>query len=255
MPYKNRIKQLLYMRKYQSRKGEEFRKCEEIKNVESQAIQFMRQHIIGRQLFYVGQVGDDALQTCGEICGILTIPIISASIDSPVNSETIEKAVTKIFEAEDTLLLTGEHKDWPALGIHGLATAEKRNVIKSCGNYEKDFRNAAKQLHRNGCEPPYSIISSSKHTMHAPFEVEGFYISKFLYNGNGEQNNMLVIGDSKNFEILMGWDLQLFSSHNQYHFTEALAPLIHNPKAICEIQDIRPEAFENPVNLGTVHIR
>lgn len=239
------MKKLAYGRKYQAEQREKLKELEELHGIEGQVIKIMRANIIGRCLFGIEFLPNSGVQKPlkGEI--ISRIPIIHTDITLPITSQKTEEATLKVVEGEDTLLLTGEHKGWDALGIEGLATAKGRNIIKSCGNFEKDLRVGVKRLKECGHQPPYDVLINelTKYTS-IPTKlsetIHCIYQSPYLFTEEGKQDNMLVVkANQTNFVLLMGQDLSVCRLKNGgIKLWETLAPKICEPSAICEIQNI-----------------
>lgn len=243
MPFKDKLKQLVYMRKYQSKRTEEFKEDSELRAITKQVIIIAQEHLVGRHLFNLEQLPD--VPSIGY--KVSQIPIISANITLPIAPQKIEEATLKVVKEEDTLLLTGEHEGWPCLGIEGLATAKHRITMKSCGNFGRDLIKAAKRLQHYRHQPPYSVIVNTENPIVRDFALpkDGalsdttVYTSPSLSNWKGEQNNMLVVKPSRtHFTLLMAQDFHVCRSNSAYKIWECLAPAINEPKAICEIQGI-----------------
>jgi hypothetical protein len=243
MPFKDKLKQLAYMRKYQSKRMEYSKEDSELRAITKQVITIAQEHLVGRRLFNLEQLPD--VPSIGY--KVSRIPIISASITLPVTPQKIEETTLKVVKEEDTLLLTGEHEGWSCLGIEGLATAKHRIIIRSRGNFGRDLIKAAKRLRHYGHQPPYSVIVNTENPVVRNFALpeDGalsdttVYTSPFLSNWKGEQNNMVVIKPSRtHFTLLMAQDFHVFRSKSACKIWECLAPAINEPKAICEIQGI-----------------
>lgn len=253
MPFKDRTKQLSYMRQYQKKRREELKEYEELKFLEEHVSRVARHNIVGRKLYSV-TVDEDELRSYlrGQLlrlCGI-NIPIINKSfeltVDKKENLKRVENATMQVVEEEDKLLLVGHYKGWPALGIEGLATIPHRNIVKSTGDWYTDIAEAIKKLRHNNQKPPYKVVLNSKwkETFEEGLHKLGYYYSPFLCNSEGKQTNALVVKPSpKNFKVFIGNDLRVVVRKNSNgcwrgQVFEALTPIIEQPKAICEIQGI-----------------
>ena len=247
MPFKDKLKQLLYMRKYQAKRRAERKKQEQLHEAHVQAIKIMRKNFIGRVCIPVKPLPQDAKDVPQE----MLLPVIQKNFELG-NLESLVKATLAVVEEEDKLLLIGEHKGWPALGIHGLATTPNHQIVKfnetgdlvndSCKAVEK----AHKKLRSKGYFPPYTLVLNEDYypiitwpDLASENLVQILY-SPVLCNGECEKNNALLVKcGADNFEVVIGQDLSISPMpDNQAKLWEALTPVIHKPSSICEITDI-----------------
>jgi hypothetical protein len=247
MPFKDKLKQLAYGRKYQAERTKALKFYEEVDNIRKEARKIADENRVARQFCSITQMPNKAEDYVDAgVFRVSHVPIISKHIKLPITSKSIEEATLKIVEEEDKLLLVGEHKGWSCLGLEGLATAKGRNIVKSSGDLDRDLTKASKRLYRHNQDSPYVIVTSSevddrirrcgKVTM--PF-VAQYYSSRSLCDAEGNHNNMLVVKpDLENFRIILGVDLEISKIPNGYILHESLVMNIPNPKAICEIQGV-----------------
>ncbi len=246
MPFKDKLKQLLYMRKYQAKRRVELKKQEQLQEDTVRVIKLMRDNLVGRKCMpalLLQQDAKDAPQ------GII-LPIIHKTFELG-NLESLVKAALAVVEEEDKLLLVGEHKGWPALGIHGLASIPRHSVVKSQGrwptNMMSDVQNATETLQDNKHFPPYILIVNTLALLSIPAipcSIQ-FYDSPYLCTIEGQKNNALVVAPEvvpsiNNFEVVIGCDVQVsLRPDNKANLWEALTPVIHKPSSICEITNIK----------------
>jgi len=249
MPFKDKLKQLLYMRKYQAKRRAERKKQEQLQEAHVQAVKIMREHLVGRTCMPAKLVPQDVKDLC---VNFLSIPEVGFPIlhkDFVLgNFETLRKATLAMVEAEDKLLLVGEHTGWPAMGIHGLATIPEHGVIQSKGKWSRhfltDIHRAIKTLESaKHFEPPILIMNTLASTIVPKFLPGMYQYSPFLCNSKGEENNALLVAPHEtNFRVLIAHDLDISSpqrSDNKAKLWEALTPVIYKPSSICEITNIK----------------
>jgi hypothetical protein len=238
MPFKDKVKQLNFMRNYQETNRQKLKDLKETHELEVEAIDIMRKHSVGRYFYNVVCLTNE--DEVAKVAGVLKCPIINIDFDS---AQLLENSALKIVEEEDKLLLVGEYEGWTALGIQGLATAKGRNIVISSGNVNDDLQSAVEQLKRSKQHPPYDVIVNSKikqkYYIHGN-EIRNIYSSPFLVNSNGKPTNILVVKPSaRNFRLLIAQDMVITKvNNNHYKLWEALVPVIDNSKAICEIQGL-----------------
>jgi uncharacterized linocin/CFP29 family protein len=246
MPFKDKEKQRGYVRKYQARNREKLKELKELQEIEAQAIKIMCDNLVGRKLFSIKQLPNNDVLREKFKGKVSSLPIISADISLPVTPAKIEEATLKIVKDEDTLLLTGEHKGWPCLGIEGLATAKGRSMIKSCGDFERDLLEATRRVQECGHQSPYDVVVNdetkcSDIPLKLPMGIQYIRHSPCLFARNGKQDNMLAVKPSEtNFVLVMGADLTVcWMKDIGYRLWECLAPAICEATAICEIQGVQ----------------
>ena len=242
MPFKDNLKKLDYGRKYQAKQREKLKGVKEVESVKEQAVKYLYEHCVARRFSPFMALPNDYKEYY-DLGGfrLSSIPIVSKHIESPITRQSIESSLLKIVEEEDKLLLVGEHKDWPCLGLEGLATAKHRIILKSCHNFGEDVKRACQRLHHYNQNPDYAVIASSGVKLPYPLaKTPNYYESKMLCDKQGNHTNMLIVKPHvKNFRILVGSDFSVYRKPDGgYILWEALVMNVPNPKAICEIQGV-----------------
>ncbi len=214
------------MKKYQEEKRAKLKEIEDLHKLECEAVEIMKENIIGRRLF--------AAETTPPAGA--TMPVIEGSCLYPPDPKIFKKTVKKVADDEDKLLLTGEHAGWPCLGIEGLATATGRNRIETDGDLNEAIEKATTILADEGHAPPYSLVYSGKRLIKKNEKIDEYYESPNLFRKDGKQKNMLLVKKGPgNFNVHIGIDFDMKKNDNTLLFREVLCPIIKNPTAICEI--------------------
>lgn len=235
MPYKNEKKQKHYTREYQRTLRTRAKEQQTLDEINKRIVQVARKVAIGRQLYHINPVPKKSNTS---MLGISKIPIIHADFEFG-SMQSAEEATLKVMEAEDTLLLTGEHVGWNAMGLEGLATAKGRSLLKSTGNWFEDVDAAITLLQSYTLTSPFKVVLNTKWRN---FIEEELHKPNYLYSPNlfdrlGSPDIALVVKPSpKNFTLLCAQDLIAINGKQGLgKVWEAIAPRIDNPKAICEI--------------------
>ena len=228
MPFKDKLKQLVYMKKYQEEKRAKLKEAEDLQKLEAKAAQIMRENIIGRRLYPI------TFKPPEEEC---KMPVIEHSCAYPPDLVTLGRTVMEVARDEDRMLITGEYQGWRCLGVEGLATATGRNCIKADGDLNEAIEKAISVLTDDeGYTPPYSLVYSGKKLIKKNEKIDAYYETPNLFRKDGKQKNMLLlkIGED-NFKVCIGRDLEMRKHENTLLFREIMGPIIKNPTAICEI--------------------
>jgi uncharacterized linocin/CFP29 family protein len=185
----------------------------------------------------------------------------SRGMGMPIDTQEAENAARQVAEEEDEFLITGEHTNFRALGVEGLATATGRNTSVG-GDWSANaftyVNNAIGELETDGHYGPYALlikpswwrqITGAFVTNTATTIAEkvaqlcnyGVFKTDSLYESDGTTHNALVVEPSQeNFELVVGRDLEVKKSYDKNGNMEAvvrevLAPRIKRPTSICEI--------------------
>jgi len=195
------------------------------------------------------------------------VPVIWKSFraydGNEINVEKIQETARLMAKEEDSLMLTGERDDWPALGIQGLSTVDGRNIIMSNGCWPDNvIEDIILTKHDDSARvliAPTKLINSLNRVfwsdpkrMKPPVTytnflidqklLHGIYASDNVYTKKGGQDSAIVFSPSiENAYILQAMELTTTvweSTDINCTLRECVAPIILNPKSITEITDI-----------------
>lgn len=176
----------------------------------------------------------------------------------------IQEGARLVAQEEDKLMLSGEHKNWKALGIQGLSTVDGRITITSRGPWPE---NVIEDMifTKNDNDPrvliaPLKIINSLNKVFwedpehekppitYANFLTEqkllhGILASDNVYTKDGSQDSAIVFTPNvENAYLLqtMKLTVNIWNDNGvgMCVLRECVAPVIPNPKSITEITDI-----------------
>jgi len=271
---------------------------EELRYIDNRIVQAVRPTLVGRRLFPVatlphagitsvrGYKESDMGQATIDMQGItkvrdrvelesfdIKVPVIhkeyklywrdviaSRNGGLPIETINAENAARQCAEEEDKLLLSGEHTDWPALGLESLATATGRNTT-SGGDWSANaityVSNAIAELEADGHRGPYALALRSSWLGQlrtlisgtgifylekvAELVKAGIFVSDSLYASDGGVDSALVVEPGQeNFEMAIGQDMTTFNQQDEDmnilgKVYEVVAPRIKRPTSICEI--------------------
>lgn len=180
----------------------------------------------------------------------------------PLDVSQAKNAARQVAEEEDMLLISGEHTNFKALGIEGLATATGRNTTAGgdwSANYLTYVSAAITELETDGHYGPYKLIltptwrqqlralisNTEKWAFQAVGDliggVENILVSPNLYAADGGVDSVLLVEPgADNFDLVVGEDMHTINHVERnkniwLQVREVVAPRIKRPAAICEI--------------------
>jgi len=239
---------------------------ESLNLIKQYAIQRFREKTVARQITPVVSIKDYE-GTVSWNC----IPVIHKEMnigEGDIESH-LNEAVDLVRESEDKLMIVGEHEGWQALETQGLATADGRHVMPSCGQYPEniidDIIQARRRLKDAGHPFGVLIVNSDvdqalERTYWTPdtgepltyknyLLKEGLVEHVFCYpdlcDVKGNKTNMLLVYPSRESFIWiqdLPFDIHYWKTSEGEVLTcrEAGVPKILDPTSIVEITDITP---------------
>lgn len=180
-----------------------------------------------------------------------------------INIEKVQEMARLLAQEEDSLMLTGERDDWPALGIQGLSTADGRNIITSNGcwpdNVIEDIILTKHNDKASVLIAPTKFINSLNRVFwrdpehikppitYANFLIDqkllhGIYASDNVYTKRGTQDSAIVFSPgTESAYMLQAMELTATiweSADTNCTLRESVNPIILSPKSITEITDV-----------------
>lgn len=247
MPFKDILKRRKYHKEKQAQIRQDAKTTQTQHEIETLIINEFRKQIVGRYAYPLFH--EPGIKLHNLVSPGIKLPILHTDFNPLDKNEAVE-AADKLAEAEDTLLLTGEHEGWSAFGIEGLATATGRNILKSKGTLASDILQAKKALGLEYIDLSRYAVFTSFRTSYVSFEDPdvykelagiNFYYSPYLFTKKGKQDNMIVMKlGEETCQLMIGSDVSVsMISPDKAKVWEAISPIIHTPANICEVTNIK----------------
>ena len=253
MPFKDIAKRRKYHREYQKKRRDKQKFANQLLSDHYQACKIGRKNLRARIVMPISlEKGSERFSGTPKFW-VSESPVIHTSFKVG-DKESLEKATAYLVEAEDMLALVGEHKDWPALGIQGLATVKGRLHTETKQPFSTDtlysmIKKAIKLLRKNKHKSPYALVANSKwetavincksreETENICKLIRTVVYSPVMTDKNGDPNILVMKPNDKN-RIVMCYDWQVVRIRNTGYakLHESITPIIGDPSAICELR-------------------